>query len=279
MMGKALVIRASWTANNADYTAALEAFGKISGVSLVPDFSDNFNVATENNSESLFEYQSSDPGFDNVWLANDFNQAIGSFSAYYGYFNDHWSFWAHTPYYASTKLRNAFEAGDPRADATFDSGNGRIKKYVSKDQNTSSGVASFNNPRILRYADVLLLWAEALNETGNANGAIAKINEVRTRARNMVGGGTVPADRAAGASKETVRTWIQNERLIELGGEEGHRWLDLRRWHKAGHINLASWDFSSDKDNFEIEVPKNLLYPIPSSETDRNPNVLQNEGY
>jgi hypothetical protein len=279
MLGKALVFRANWTGNTADYTAAIDAFGKLSGLSLIADFADNFSVSAENNSESLFEYQASDPGFDNVWLANDFNQAIGSFSAYYGYFNDHWSFWAHTPYYASQKLVNAFEAGDPRADATFDAGNSRIKKYVTMDQNTSSGVASFNNPRILRYADVLLLWAEALIETDNANGAIAKINEVRTRARNMVAGGTIPADRATGANKATVRTWIQDERFVELAAEEGHRWLDLRRWHKAGHINLDSWDFSSDKTNFDIELPKNLLYPIPTSETDRNPNVLQNEGY
>ncbi len=278
MLGKALVFRASWTGITADYNAAITAFGKISGVSLVPNFADNFNVATENNAESLFEYQASDPGYDNVWLANDFNQAIGSFSAYYGYFDKHWSFWAGTPYVSTAKLRNAFEAGDARTDVTFDNGNGYIKKYVAQNQYTSSGVASYNNPRILRYADVLLLWAEALNESGNQNGAIEKINAVRKRARDMDVTG-IPADRATGANQATVRNWIQSERFVELAAEEGHRWLDLRRWHKAGHIDLNSWDFSSLKGNFDIELPKNLLYPIPTSETDRNPNVLQNEGY
>jgi len=277
MLGKALVFRASWTGNNADYNAAITAFGNLQGLSLVPNFADNFSVIAENNDESLYEYQSSSAGGDNVWLSNDFNQAIGSFSAYYGYFNNHWSFWAQTPYIATNKVVNTFEAGDPRAAATFDPGNRWIRKYVSEDQITATGVSSFNNLRILRYADVLLLWAEALNETGSQDPAIDKINEVRERARNMDVTG-VPADRALGANQATVRQWIQEERLLELVGE-GHRWLDLRRWHQAGHINLGSFDFSSEKADFDLEVPKNLLYPIPQSELDLNPNVAQNPNY
>jgi tetratricopeptide (TPR) repeat protein len=278
MLGKALVFRASWTGNSADYTSAINAFQQIQGKSLVPRFMDNFSVTMENNDESLFEYQAGSPSYDNVWLSNDFNQAIGSYSAYYGYFDDHWSFWAHTPYIATQKLIAAFEVGDPRAEATIDPANRRIRKYVTEDQLTGSGVASYNNPRILRYADVLLLWAEALNETGNSNGAVDLINEVRTRARNE-GATGVPADYASGASQSQVRSWIENERYLELVGEEGHRWLDLRRWHKAGFINLSSWNFSSDNASFAISLPKHLLYPIPSSETDLNSAIQQNPEY
>jgi hypothetical protein len=87
-----------------------------------------------------------------------------------------------------------------------------------------------------------------------------------------------PADRAAGASQDQVRQWIIDERFIELAGE-GQRWLDLRRWHKAGHINLSNFDFSSDTQSFSIQMPKHLLYPIPVNEVDLNKNVKQNEGY
>ena len=70
-----------------------------------------------------------------------------------------------------------------------------------------------------------------------------------------------------------------DERFIELAAEEGHRWLDLRRWHMADWIDLENWDFSSLKASFKIELPKNLLMPIPLIELDLNPNVQQNEGY
>ena len=276
MLGKALVIRASWNGSDADYSSAISAFTNISGVSLVADFSDNHNVATENNDESLFEYQAGQGSSDNVWLSNDFG-SIGSFSSWYGYFNGHWATWGSPMWTASTKLVDLYEVGDPRIDHTYDVGNRQIRKYVTNDALTGSGVASYNNPRILRYADVLLLWAEALNETGSSGPAVDMINEVRKRARDMAATGA-PADRGAGSQAE-VRTWIQDERLMELACEEGHRWIDLRRWHKAGHINLSTWDFSSDKTNFAIELPKHLLYPIPNSETDLNPNVTQNPGY
>ena len=89
----------------------------------------------------------------------------------------------------------------------------------------------------------------------------------------------IPADHAAGASEAQVRQWVIDERFVELAGEEGHRWLDLRRWHKTGHLDLATWDFDSDIGSFSIEMPKHLLWLIPSGETDLNPNISQNAGY
>ncbi|WP_169513367.1 RagB/SusD family nutrient uptake outer membrane protein [Flexithrix dorotheae] len=277
MLGKSLVIRGSWNNSQEDYSKAITAFSKINGPELVANFADNFNAATENNKESLFEYQSGNAGDDNVWLDNDDFESVGSFSAYWGFFNSHWSFWAGTPFLATEKLANTFEDGDPRTVLTVNKEDMKFQKYWTLDQMANTGVGSLNNPRILRYADVLLLWAEALNETGNQAGAVEKINEVRTRARNMDTTG-VPANRPTGSQGE-VRSWIQEERFLELAGEEGHRWVDLRRWHKAGHIDLSTFDFSSRKENFSINLPKNLYYPIPISETDKNPNVKQNPGY
>jgi hypothetical protein len=66
LLGKALVFRGSYKKSTADFTAAIAAFNKISGVSLVANFADNFAFDRENNEESLFEFQASQPAFDNV---------------------------------------------------------------------------------------------------------------------------------------------------------------------------------------------------------------------
>jgi hypothetical protein len=278
-LGKAYCHKASWTQDNSLFNQALTAFNAISDKSLMADFRDNFSVYTENNDESLFENQAGEASAsDNVWLMNDDFSVVGSHSAYYGYFNNDWSFWAQTPFIATDKLVATMDPADPRAAETFDPATKRIQKYLLENTLAGTGVGSINNTRLLRYADVLLLMAEAQNETGNSNSAIALINQVRTRARNMVAGGTVPANRATGASQAQVRTWIMEERLLELAAE-GQRWMDLRRWHKAGHIDLSTFDFSSDNGSFNITMPKHLLYPLPSNEVDLNKNITQNDGY
>lgn len=280
MLGKALVFRGTVNNTPADHSAAIAAFNKITGVSLIADFGDNFAVTSENNSESLFEFQASQPSFDNVWLSNDFDNNVGSMSAYWGFFENHWSLFGNPPYVATQKLADAFEAGDPRQPLTLDLGDKTFKKYILKDQKSQSGVASVNNPRILRYADVLLLKAEAIIQSGGSvNEAIALINQVRARARNMVAGGTAPADRASGADATTVMNWIMQERFIELAAEEAHRWFDLRRWHMAGKITLSSAFFNSARTDVTFDPAKHLYYPIPLSELDLNPNVKQNPGY
>ncbi|MDX2286937.1 MAG: RagB/SusD family nutrient uptake outer membrane protein [Bacteroidia bacterium] len=275
---KALVFRASWNNANADYAAALQAIGQLQNLSLMASFEDNFDPNTENNAESLFEFQASQPGFDNVWLPNDFGAPVGSMSAYWGFYENHWSLFGAPPIVATQKLKNAFETEDPRKAVTMDA-DGNIRKYVSKDVKTQSGVASVNNPRILRYADVLLLKAEALVRSGGSvSEALALVNQVRARARNMVPGGLVPADRPASADAAQVMTWIMEERMIELAGEES-RWFDLRRWHKAGLLLLNTAFFNSINSKISFDPGTHLLFPIPNNEIDLNPNVSQNPGY
>lgn len=277
-LGKALLFKANWTGDNSLYSQAVTAFNKITDRSLTADYNDNFSINNENNSESLFETQAGQAsGSDNVWLTNDDFSVVGSWSAYYGHFDGHWSFWGAPLFTATNKLLNAIEAGDPRMDHIVNPADRHILKYVQENQYCDSGVGTLNNTRLLRFADVLLLKAEALNESGDQDAAIALINQVRTRARNMSNTG-VPADRAAGAAQATVRQWIMDERFVELAAE-GKRWEDLRRWHKAGFINLASFDFDSDSQSFNISLPKHLLYPIPTGEVDLNKNITQNEGY
>jgi hypothetical protein len=279
MLGKALVFRGSWNKASADYSAALTAFGKISGVSLVPDFGDNFNANTENNSESLFEYQATQAqGFDNVWLNNDFDIAVGNASVYWGFYSGQQQY-GQAVFTGTAKLKDAFNAADPRLPITMDTTNA-IGKYVTNDALDQPGVGSLNNPRLLRYADVLLLEAEAtLQSGGSTAAAIGFINQVRTRARAMVPAGTEPADfPTTETSAVVIMQWIMDERLRELAGE-GQRWFDLRRWSTQGIITLNNAFFSPTVPINMNYQDKNIFFPIPSTEIDVNVNVQQNPGY
>ena len=279
MLGKSLVFKAAATKTTADYTAALAAFNKIAGANLLANFADNFAFDTENNAESLFEFQATQPfGLDNVWLSNDFDNAIGSMSVFWGYYNNV-SLNGQSRFYATTKLLAAFDAGDPRLDSTVKVADKTIKKYITRDKFTQTNVASANNPRILRYADVLLLKAEAtLQSGGSTTDAITLINQVRTRARSMAVAGIVPANYPTTETDKTkIMGWIMNERFIELAGE-GQRWFDLRRWQMQGLITLNNAFFSSNVA-MAFDVTKHIYMPIPNSELDVNPNMKQNPGY
>ena len=280
MLGKALVFRGSSTKNNADYAAAIAAFNKLTGLTLVADFGDNFAFDTENNSESLFEYQATQAfGFDNIWLSNDFDNAVGNLSVYWGYYDNNYALFGKSRFFATTKLLNAFNAADPRIASTFDPADRTVKKYVTRNKLNQPGAGSVNNPRLLRYADVLLLKAEAVLQSGGSTAeAIGLINQVRTRARAM-GAGPNPADYStAETNKTTIMNWIMNERFLELAGE-GQRWIDLKRWQLQGVISLTNAFFASNTATMSFQLPKHLLLPIPNSEIDVNPNVKQNEGY
>jgi hypothetical protein len=126
-----------------------------------------------------------------------------------------------------------------------------------------------NNFMVVRYADVLLMYAEASNELSGPNDdAYKAINQIRTRAR---GGATVttgPQD-LKGLSKEQFRDAILQERSWELCFE-GHRRWDLLRTGK--YIETLT------KAGIPV-AEKNLLYPIPQNEIDVNPALNQNPGY
>lgn len=304
LLGKCLVFRACWnkktdpTGASTDYNAAISAFKNITNRILMPNFGDNFDATKENNQESLFEFQaSSQTGFENIWLANDFNQAIGSMDNYLGYYTMQWQWWSQCPYVPSAKLLAAFEPGDPRISETFvatDDPNYsgyQMAKYVKHDIEGGFNT-SMNNPRILRYADILLLRAEAvLKSGGNKADAIGLINQIRTRAR---GAGAIPADLNTGETDETtIMQWIMDERFRELAADDDHRWFDLKRWHYAGYIDLSTWDGGNGPTGFSCSRPSSefkfhdfyvategkLWYPIPTSEINSNNLVLQNPGY
>jgi tetratricopeptide (TPR) repeat protein len=281
LLGKCLVFRASATGDVEDYAAAVEAFNKISGAGLMENFKDNFEISSENNIESLFEFQAGEniTGDQNTWLGND-DCDCGVAGAYYQMFYEgDASYMSGGPYFTTKKLRDIFEESDPRVPYTLVPSMERIDKYIVNGD-VGSNNTSYNNHRILRYADILLLKAEAvLLSGGNKSDAVELINSVRARARNMVANGNVPADRNINENgRDVIMQWIMDERLRELAAE-GHRWFDLRRWHMAGHITLNDSFFSSEVPARMGFTSHYLYFPIPDSETSKNPNVIQNPGY
>ncbi len=136
---------------------------------------------------------------------------------------------------------------------------------------SANGWASTNRQYILRLADIILLKAEALNETNQTELARAEINKIRSRA----GLGNTPA-----TDKAQMAAAILNERRLELC-QEGQRWDDLKRAGLAvsSMQNLVEIDLrTGTPKNYNMNANK-LLLPIPQSERDRNPNLDQNTGY
>jgi hypothetical protein len=314
LLVKLYVTRACYNSkNSADYGKAITAFGNISPERIASfksvKYGESFDYRTENNPESLFEFQASiqPGGQDNQWLDNDFGGDVGQMSAFYAYSNAHWGNYSSGIFGPSKKLMDAFDAADPRKSETFKGDdvenfgwsywwinpywgkfdNHQLVKYTNGDRGKVLDpmwqIGSNNNPRLLRLADVKLCVAEAYLATGNTGAALLQVNDVRERARNSVS----PASASPAAIGSVTMAAIMNERFLELAGEDGHRWSDLRRWHAAGYINLANWTavdfgFGFDAALFKFDVSKHLLFPIPTDELNRNPLMAasgQNPGY
>jgi hypothetical protein len=136
---------------------------------------------------------------------------------------------------------------------------------------SANGWASTNRQYIFRLADIILLKAEALNETGHTPEAIIELNDVRDR---------VDLDPTEAATKEEVRLAILNERRLELC-QEAERWDDLKRLDFAVEVmnNLEEIDLRTNTvKNYDMEAYKRLL-PIPQQERNRNPELTQNDRY
>ena len=253
--------------------------------SLVTDYADIFNPLNKNNSESIFEAQ---------YLEGD-NGLQSNFAYFFAPKLADASLISNMPSNAQTRntggwnfpsasLIAAYETGDKRKSATLALNtiadiNGIVspfycKKYLhthSQDRNTN------DNWPVYRYADALLLLAEALNEQGKSGEAVPYIVKVRTRA-----GLTMPF---TVTNQAALRDTIAHERRVELAFEN-HRWLDLVRTGKA--VSVMNSYGASIKSNpaYTYLLPASynvtdnrLLFPIPASERIKNPALTQNPGY
>ncbi|WP_372936847.1 RagB/SusD family nutrient uptake outer membrane protein, partial [Mariniphaga sediminis] len=139
---------------------------------------------------------------------------------------------------------------------------------VNTPLNVNNSGANFP---LIRYADVLLMYAEALNEVNNGpnDQVYWAINKVRARAG---------LDPLSGLSKESFFDALVDERFHELWFE-GIRWFDLKRWGMLKERVLMREHITGFPDIIPIETPKHLVFPYPLSEIQVNENLIQNAGY
>ncbi|WP_304976768.1 RagB/SusD family nutrient uptake outer membrane protein [Duncaniella muris] len=129
---------------------------------------------------------------------------------------------------------------------------------------------------LLRLGDVLLMLAEAYNESGATDKAIVEVNKVRARV-DMPGLDSGPSWLAVG-SKEEMAERIRRERAFELAGE-GQRYWDLRRWGLLEESVKDATDIFGDLMYTRSYQPRHELWPIPLVEMERNLNLTQNPGW
>lgn len=269
MLGKVNLYQQKWSVA-IGYFQQVEAFEIYR---LLSDYADVFKLANENNSESIFEIQHLTD--QNPFTGSALNQWFAPATEGGYYFNA-----------PTQSLVDAFERSttgevDPRLDVsvgregqpwlngeTFSATWSPTGYLTKKHQQPLSEIPSSLkgdgdlNYIYLRYADLLLMKAEAFNETNNADSAKANLNKVRQRARAGFSG-TLPANLLADittSDHNLLKTAIQKERRVELA-QEFHRYFDLMRWRK----DVAEAALGPD---FNYETKRYFL--IPQAEIDAN---------
>ena len=313
MLLKANLYRADYQRNAGNETEAQKYFAeaakwgkeviKSRQYSLWPNYLDNFRLANENGRESVFEIQyteeaTSDYGGEGYTRGTMTTILQRSRSSAFG--EAGWGYNRPTQ-----NLYNEYEAGDARRDETIliptdeqietpaqeiYCGDRMLnRKYAMYDDGTNGGIYKLahatrspkNNIQI-RYADVLLMYAEACCETGDLPSAKTALKEVRDRAglsqfpyTAVIQGQTVTFN----DNQEDLRKAIRHERRVELA-MEGHRWFDLTRWGIAKETmdTYMAGETEEAKELYgTFQKGKHELFPIPSKEIDlsgieQNPN-------
>ena len=151
------------------------------------------------------------------------------------------------------------------------------RKYIRREDTDSEGVRSFSPGSqdfyIIRYADVLLMRAEALAETGDAAGAMDLVNQVRDRVdmpkvedvEGMVGA-------------DQMIDIVRHERRVELA-LEGLRFMDLKRWNEVENAFIRALQDPVGPYNPQYLGERSEVFPIPQSEIDVNPELTQNPAW
>jgi hypothetical protein len=176
-------------------------------------------------------------------------------------------------YCLTASLLNVFETGDRRRTSWVNSTNfgGTMNYYPYKyklgQANAVSGAASSEYYMMLRLAEVYLIRAEAIanGAPGGLTTAIADLNVIRSRAGISA--------LSTSLTQAQVIDAVAKERQVELFGEWGHRWLDLKRTNKAHDVLSAIASKQPWAGDYQ------LLYPIPPVEIQVNPRLEQNPGY
>ena len=313
MLLKANLYRADYLRNAGNETEAQKYFAEAAKwgkevinsrqYSLWPNYLDNFRLANENGRESVFEIQyteeaTSDYGGEGYTRGTMTTILQRSRSSAFG--EAGWGYNRPTQ-----NLYNEYEAGDARRDETIlvptdeqietpaqeiYCGDRMLnRKYAMYNDGTNGGIYKLAHPTRspknniqIRYADVLLMYAEACCETGDLPSAKTALKEVRDRAglsqfpyTAVIQGQTVTYN----DNQEDLRKAIRHERRVELA-MEGHRWFDLTRWGIAKETmdTYMAGETEEAKELYgTFQKGKHELFPIPSKEIDlsgieQNPN-------
>jgi hypothetical protein len=278
LLAKTYLYEQKWTLA-AQTAQAVEALGTYS---LLPVFADNFRAATKNNAEAIFSVQHTSGLSPNQ--GNNLNQWFAPRPQ-----NGYGFFWP-TQSLVDNFERTSAGVVDPRLDYSvgrsgqsffgvpFDpawTGTGYVSKKhlqpLTEIPTTIKGDGNLNYQAI-RYADVLLIDAEASNEAGNSANALKALNQVRKRAResylydtSLPNSGMVPTGLLPDITttdQSLLRDAIRRERRSELA-LEFQRFFDITRYGQA-----YAQQALADRPNFNYS--RNRFYPIPQSERDTN---------
>jgi tetratricopeptide (TPR) repeat protein len=307
LLGKAYMQQHNYAQAQAAFQWLVEGPGK-NLYSLMPDYRSNFIETAENNAESVFEWQNAvnpNDTHDDDQVAGSDNLNYGTsippfFAPSPVGFTDgqarRWPVWEFLQEKTTTNQRDPRLAATFLYDSTDERGpaftlafgrvwntlglatdpsvqHGNITEVCFRkqlDDATMNGEVfhSGNNYRYIRYSDVLLLYAEALNAQGQTTNAYKYVDGVRARA----GLATLTSVKP-GLNQQDFLTQLKHERITELTGE-GHRFEDLTRWGDLG-TGLSGRDagFANFKKG------RDELMPIPQYDLDTNPHLKQNPGY
>ncbi len=270
--GAALALLAKTNLYQKEWAQVVDVVAEIKSLGiyeLVNDYASNFQADSQQNSENIFQIF-----HDNLELGvgNNINQwwASKKLEDGYGYAE------------ITEDFALAFEADDPRRSATiasrgddylgirfipsFSSTGHSPVKFLQAAEAVSQKSDGGINITAIRFAEVLLWEAEALNELGRVAEAQVPLESVRARARAQSSNPENVLPPITTMDQSEMRSFIQRERRLELGLEM-HRFFDLVRW-----------EIAADKlDGFQRG--KHEVFPIPQTEIDLNPLLTQNPGY
>ena len=250
------------------------------GYQLEADYADLWNPSKQNGVESIFEVQYYGKTNYDFWSNENQSSWLSTFTGprnsgmaagCYGWNQPTAEFVSQYETGDVRKEKTIFYTGCPTFDgmtysSAYSTTGYNVRKFLltktqSPDYNTSN-----QNWVVTRYADVLLMKAEALNEMGQTTLAEAPLYEVRCRA------GLTKRSDIEGLSQMQMREKIIHERRMELAFE-GHRWFDIIRYKDNYALNFLH---SIGKT---AATSKHLLLPIPTQEREANPKLTQNPGW
>nr|WP_199075581.1 RagB/SusD family nutrient uptake outer membrane protein [Pedobacter sp. ASV19] len=294
LLGKTYMQQRKWAEAKTAFDYLVTGAGK--GYYDLVDYKENFRATQENNKESVFEIQFSDANKTPEGDAPNSNMGSNR-SQFFAPRSIGWSdgqarYWMVSEF-KKEKTRDGkidsrlrYSLFYPGLEADFgDKTYGRswqwnadeawFKKYSRDYYRNDEDYYNQVNNRVIRYADVLLMYAEALNELGQTSDAYPYVNRVRNRA-NMADLAT--AYPAIGNNKDLFRERLKTERMLELCGESV-RWADLKRWGDLDTQQGVDKVAQRDPDFKNFIVGKSIRLPLPQLEVENNKNLKQNPGY